>query len=135
MVEVVAPGGRLRKAQIAARLSARVSSAPPWRLPPVVDRSGLQASRPVTTSGEACSSVTPLNMLKGMAATSPWGSMVTLTSSPPSLRQAAQGLAVGIQGSATVPQSSARQRRAEPFGQEADRQRVAVLDPQMAAVE
>ena len=50
-VDVVAPGGRLRKAQTAPTVSASVISAPPCITKPAVQRSGDQASRPVTSSG------------------------------------------------------------------------------------
>src|SRR5213592_1744890 len=87
MVEVPAPGGRFKKAQI----------APPWSVPPLVQRSGAQARRPRTSSGVAAVTSAPTATANGMAAARARGSgaaMATRTdssASPPASRSPSRG--------------------------------------------
>src|SRR5205807_1596229 len=48
-----APAGKWRNAQTPPSVSAKAISAPPWRTPPVVQRSGAHGSVPRTLSGSA----------------------------------------------------------------------------------
>jgi len=81
MVDVAAPSGRFKYAQtppgcrrplsataVGDRcrrpLSATAISAPPWRIPPVVQRSGAQASVPTTCEGSAFCNCRPRAALK-----------------------------------------------------------------------
>ncbi len=73
-MDVVAPGGRLRKAQTAPTVSARVISAPPCITNPAVQRSGDQARRPVTSSGAARSTSIPVATANGIMASRAAGS-------------------------------------------------------------
>src|SRR5438270_10431655 len=52
-VAVAAPAGRWRNAQTPPSVSAKAISAPPWRTPPAVQRSGAHGSVPRTSSGSA----------------------------------------------------------------------------------
>ena len=74
IVDVVAPSGRFRYAQMAPTESARDMMAPPWRIPPLVHRPADQASVPVTALGSVPSSFTSIPWLKGMRprSTVPW---------------------------------------------------------------
>ena len=67
IVLVEAPAGRLRYAQTAASASARDISAPPWRMPPAVQRSGAHAIRPLTSSALAEVISTPIEAANGIA--------------------------------------------------------------------
>src|SRR5207244_6918658 len=74
MVDVLAPGGRFRKAQIAPSVSARLMIAPPWRMPALVQRSADHPSRPRTSSAVAAVISTPSATANGIAAASACGS-------------------------------------------------------------
>src|SRR5918996_1134964 len=78
-----APSGRLRKASRPPAESARPISAPPWRMPPAVQRLSSQASRAVTSSGPAASHSIPSSAPNGAvsltlpvrpSSTAPYGS-------------------------------------------------------------
>src|SRR6266516_7352255 len=97
MVEVPAPGGRFKKAQIAPSVSASAMIAPPCNVPPLVQRSGAQARRPRTSSALAAVTSAPTATAKGMAAARACGSgaaMATRTGSsaePPASRSPSRG--------------------------------------------
>ena len=68
IVDVVAPSGRFKKAQIAPSVSANAMTTPPWRTPAVVHSSGRQASAPVTSPAAAAVSSMPSSALNGTIA-------------------------------------------------------------------
>jgi hypothetical protein len=65
-----APGGRFRKAQTAPAVSARLMSAPPWSMPPVVQRCAAQGRTARTSSFAAARSSMPSVAGKGTEAKS-----------------------------------------------------------------
>src|SRR5438270_3360670 len=67
-VAVAAPAGRWRNAQTPPSVSAKAISAPPWRTPPAVQRSGAQGSVPRTSAGSAESISIPSRPASGTAA-------------------------------------------------------------------
>ena len=80
IVDVVAPGGRLRNAHTAPSVSANAMTTPPCSSPAVVHRSARHARRPVTSSALAAVSSTPSSPANGISATMSSSSLMATVS-------------------------------------------------------